>query len=115
MGDLSSVKGCLAFTSELKEELWAEGVKIDHMVLSVGAWPHYTDPLSADGLNKVISLDLVARFLMLTELSPVLAEKARVMSVMASTNKMDARVTTEVMKPIITGERTSPSVLELIQ
>lgn len=42
------------------------------------------EPLSSDGLDKVISLDVISRYLVFREIVPLLNSGARIMSVLAS-------------------------------
>eukprot|EP00457_Paulinella_chromatophora_P010438 gb/GEZN01010542.1/.p1 GENE.gb/GEZN01010542.1/~~gb/GEZN01010542.1/.p1 ORF type:complete len:360 (-),score=59.50 gb/GEZN01010542.1/:86-1165(-) len=81
--DLSTVKTCLHFVRELKE-----GQGWDMLVLTLGVWPDRVDPLTSEGLNKVIAIDLVARYLLMTKVP--LNKDARVMSVLASGRRLPA-------------------------
>uniref|UniRef100_A0A7S0ASS1 Uncharacterized protein n=1 Tax=Minutocellus polymorphus TaxID=265543 RepID=A0A7S0ASS1_9STRA len=40
----------------------------DHVFFTVGCWPNYSDPYTADGVEKVVALDLLARHTVLTGL-----------------------------------------------
>mmetsp|Transcript_116617 Transcript_116617/g.341331 ORF Transcript_116617/g.341331 Transcript_116617/m.341331 type:complete len:377 (-) Transcript_116617:52-1182(-) len=79
--DLFTVKGGLS----LAEQLRGNKTRFDYVVLTVGMWPDWKDPRTDDGLDKVISLDLVSRFLVTREVLPLLNSGARVMSILAST------------------------------
>ena len=98
--DLGSVKGCLDFVDRLLALGAVEdGKRFDFLVLTVGAWPNWSDRLSADGVDKVLALDIVARYVIMTRLAPLLAPGARVMSVLASTTKI-AHPSAEEMKRV---------------
>lgn len=84
--DLSTVSGCLALVAELG----AQGDKataFDYVFFTVGVWPNFAAPLTADGVDKVVALDLLARHVLLKNLAShgMLRPSARVMNTLAST------------------------------
>lgn len=79
--DLSTVQGCLSFTQMLKSNCST----FDFLVLTVGIWPDVKNRQTSDGIDKVIALDVLARFVITQELLPLLKHDARVMSVLGST------------------------------
>jgi NAD(P)-dependent dehydrogenase (short-subunit alcohol dehydrogenase family) len=79
--DLTTVESCQQLVRELQSSL----PPIDVLVFTVGAWPDSQNLLTSQGKNRVIALDVVARFAILYHLLPALsARQARVMSVLAS-------------------------------
>eukprot|EP00931_Biecheleriopsis_adriatica_P078303 TRINITY_DN51765_c0_g1_i1.p1 TRINITY_DN51765_c0_g1~~TRINITY_DN51765_c0_g1_i1.p1 ORF type:complete len:345 (+),score=60.33 TRINITY_DN51765_c0_g1_i1:53-1036(+) len=107
--DLLTVKGCRALAAELKK-----GVKnIDYLVFTVGIWPDKEEPKTADGVDKVLALDVLARFALLKELAPLLQAGSRVMSVLGSTSKLPPAPAIDVMKNILSGQEryTTPNML----
>ena len=42
--------------------------QFDYVFFTVGCWPNYSDPYTADGIEKVVALDLVARHAVLSGL-----------------------------------------------
>jgi len=107
--DLSTVAGCMNFTKELKEDSFI----FDYVIFTVGSWPDRVDPLTIDGVDKVIALDLIARFVVLKEVVPMLAEDARVLSVLASTNRMPFPAE-DTIKDLVTGNRPSYWTLQMM-
>jgi len=81
--DLSTVDGALYLCELLKHR----GVKFDFVFFTVGRWPDYSAPLSSDGIDKVVALDLLAHHAVLKGLYQhgLLANNARVMNTIAST------------------------------
>lgn len=103
--DLLTVKGGLGLTAQLN----GNKTRFDYVILTVGMWPNSKEPLSGDGLDKVISLDVVARYLVFREIVPLLNPGARVMSVLASGWRRifwrDAKsITADRMKEIAAGK-----------
>lgn len=78
--DLFTVEGGLT----LSRQLTGNKTRFDYVVLSVGMWPDWKDPKTADGLDKVISLDVISRYLVTREILPLLNPGARVMSTLIS-------------------------------
>jgi NAD(P)-dependent dehydrogenase (short-subunit alcohol dehydrogenase family) len=79
--DLTTVRSCQQLVRDLQSSL----PPIDILVFTVGAWPDSQNLLTSEGRNRVIALDVVARFVILYHLLPTLASRnARVMSVLAS-------------------------------
>ena len=97
--DLMKAEQCTALCQEIIDKKW----RVDFVVLTVGCWPDRAEPLTKDGLNKVIALDLVARYAVLEGLVPALAPGASALSVLASTQKMPHPEAEEI-KSFITGE-----------
>ena len=81
--DLSTVRGC----HSLVESLRKNGTKYDLLFFTVGAWPDFKDPFTADGVEKVLALDLVARHVILARLvdEGLLNDGAVVVNTLAST------------------------------
>lgn len=112
--DLFTVRGLEAFLdsySHLERESGDAAKKLDFLVLTVGTWPHAVQPKTDDGLDKVIALDVLARFTVIRGLAPML-EKARgtVLSVLASTTKVFPP-SVETMKMLISGQQDSSGLL----
>ncbi|CAD7959008.1 unnamed protein product [Amoebophrya sp. A25] len=86
--DLSSVKGCRNFVSQLS----ASGEpSYDILVFTVGAWPDFKNPLTSDGFNRVLFLDVFSRYLLIQGLLSARSDSASlVMSVLASGQKLSA-------------------------
>lgn len=82
--DISTVAGC----TKLGARLRAEGTPIDYLVFTVGVWPNFASPNTADGIEKVIALDVLARWLVLEGVAPLLKPGSRVLSVLASTSRL---------------------------
>ena len=86
--DLSTVAGCLAAASELQREV-EELTRFDLVVFTVGCWPNFSAPLTSDGVDTVVALDLLARHVLLERLAATaLQPGARVMSTLASTQRV---------------------------
>merc|ERR1719329_150759 len=79
--DLSTVKGAMG----LANALIAEGIQLDLVVFTVGMWPDFKEPRTADGVDKVLAVDLLARYVVLEGVAPLLRPGSRVMNVLAST------------------------------
>ena len=82
--DLSTVGGCAALVAEL-----AGGEAYDYVFFTVGVWPNFSDPFTADGVERVVALDLLARHVLLKGLvgRSLLQPSARVMNTLASTQR----------------------------
>eukprot|EP00634_Sargassococcus_sp_CCMP2135_P015604 CAMPEP_0198671512 /NCGR_PEP_ID=MMETSP1467-20131203/86464_1 /TAXON_ID=1462469 /ORGANISM="unid. sp., Strain CCMP2135" /LENGTH=348 /DNA_ID=CAMNT_0044408313 /DNA_START=90 /DNA_END=1133 /DNA_ORIENTATION=- len=80
--DLSSVRGC----HRLGDALKADGTRYDAVFFTVGAWPDSRKPRTADGVERVVALDLLARHVVLTRLvhDKLLKDDAVVVNVLAS-------------------------------
>lgn len=61
--DLSTIAGCEAFVRSLQA-----GRCYDLLVMTLGQWPDFKDPLTSEGFNKVIFTDVIARFAVLTSM-----------------------------------------------
>eukprot|EP00929_Paragymnodinium_shiwhaense_P003289 TRINITY_DN103744_c0_g1_i1.p1 TRINITY_DN103744_c0_g1~~TRINITY_DN103744_c0_g1_i1.p1 ORF type:complete len:347 (-),score=27.32 TRINITY_DN103744_c0_g1_i1:209-1249(-) len=112
VADLLTIRGCLAFSAQLKAS-WKEGM-FDYMVLTVGMWPDSKDPQTADGIDKVIALDVIARWTLTNELSGLLAPGARVMSVLGSTMKVPAAPPVESIEQIVVGRKRNYGLSEML-
>lgn len=99
-GDLSTVKGCVNVAGNISG-------MFDFVVCTVGIWPDKENPQTADGVDKVIALDVLARFVMVEEVMPKLNRGARVLSVCGSTSRAPPAPAVDVMKQLITGDKTS--------
>lgn len=97
--DLFTVKGALNFTRQLQ----SEGASFDYLVFSVGAWPNWKEPYTVDGVDKVIALDLIARYLIFRELAPSLHAGARVLSILGSAYR-PSTLPTSRFKAILEGK-----------
>lgn len=89
--DLGSVQGCMQFVRKMTEAKSCRSsggspIKFDAVVMTLGAWPDWRHPHTKDGYNKVLFLDVIARFIVFNQLSEknMLADKAMIMSVLAS-------------------------------
>eukprot|EP00928_Gymnodinium_smaydae_P087113 TRINITY_DN71446_c0_g1_i1.p1 TRINITY_DN71446_c0_g1~~TRINITY_DN71446_c0_g1_i1.p1 ORF type:complete len:378 (-),score=116.33 TRINITY_DN71446_c0_g1_i1:200-1333(-) len=102
--DLFTVRECLRFA----RQLYYEQASFDYVVFTVGMWPDFENPNTTDGINKVLALDLVARFVILEGLveAAALQAKGRVLSVLASGTEMPLPDMEEV-KAIITGQQNA--------
>eukprot|EP00927_Polykrikos_kofoidii_P022147 TRINITY_DN20734_c0_g1_i1.p1 TRINITY_DN20734_c0_g1~~TRINITY_DN20734_c0_g1_i1.p1 ORF type:complete len:366 (-),score=54.71 TRINITY_DN20734_c0_g1_i1:131-1228(-) len=108
--DLLTVKGCLNFTQHLR----GSGARFDLVVLSVGVWPDREDPRTSDGVDKVIALDVLARFLVSREMLPNLNSGARVLSVLGSTMRVPPAPSVDVIKELALGKRTQYGLSEML-
>jgi len=100
--DLASVQGCIQLVETIAER--KEKCKFDAVVMTVGAWPDLTNPLTKDGYNRVLFLDVLAKFIIFTKLHErgMLAEGAAVMSVCASGQELPlARLAKPYLKNLI--------------
>lgn len=100
--DLFTVLGCMNLTRQIK----ASGARFDFAVLTVGIWPDGNDPKTSDGIDKVIALDVLARYVVTRELLPVFNTGARIMSVLGSTVKVPPSPAEQTIKDIAAGSRT---------
>eukprot|EP00808_Paulinella_micropora_P021476 g25917.t1 len=97
--DLSTIKACLNFIIQLQVgERKTE--PFDFLVLTLGVWPNWKEPISSEGLDKVVAVDLVARYLLMTKVP--LKPNARVMSVLAS-GRWVGQPSLDTFKAMITG------------
>ena len=95
--DLFTVSGANKLVEELAASDGKEDGKFplqfDYVFFTVGCWPNYSDPYTADGIEKVVALDLVARHAVLSGLirhQLLNTEKdtgARIISTLASTQQ----------------------------
>lgn len=95
--DLFTVSGANKLVEELAASDGKEDGKFplqfDYVFFTVGCWPNYSDPYTADGIEKVVALDLVARHAVLSGLirhQLLHTEKdtgARIISTLASTQQ----------------------------
>lgn len=97
-GDLSTVKGCVSVASNIVG-------MFDYVVCTVGIWPDKENPQTADGVDKVVALDVLARFVIVEEVMPRLNRGARILSVVGSTARAPPAPSIDVMKQLITGEK----------
>eukprot|EP00392_Amoebophrya_sp_AT5.2_P007381 g7395.t1 len=107
--DLSTVSGCKAFAKELSQaqafSSSAEGrdegegsrspLGFDIVVFTVGVWPDLANPLTQDGYNRVIFIDVLSRYLLLREMKNLMLLKNEngqilILSVLASGQKHSA-------------------------
>mmetsp|Transcript_150659 Transcript_150659/g.484338 ORF Transcript_150659/g.484338 Transcript_150659/m.484338 type:complete len:351 (+) Transcript_150659:72-1124(+) len=81
--DLSTVAGGLELISKLK----TRAQKFDLVFFTVGSWPNYNHPATADGIEAVVALDLLSHHVVLKGLyaGGLLSRDARVMNTIAST------------------------------
>ena len=107
--DLSTVKGSMELAAKIRER----GIAIDHLVFTVGVWPNFAEPRSADGIEKVIALDLLARFVIIDELKELLRPGARVMSVLASTVNLPFPAL-PVVRQIVSGEKKDGGLVQIL-
>jgi len=103
--DLLTVRGCV----ELVEALQANEVKIDLLVMTVGMWPDLEEPRTKEGHDKVLMLDVIARFIVLDGLArggdkAVLQPDARVLSVLASTQWLPVPSQLDVLHAWVRGD-----------
>lgn len=108
--DLFTVKGCLNFTALLA----TTSRRFDYLVLTVGIWPDREEPKTTDGVDKVIALDVLARYLITHELLPLLNDGARVLSVLGSTAKEPPAPAVDVIKAIALGTKTDYDIVQML-
>ena len=82
--DLSTVSGSRQLVQALEE---AGTQPFDFVIFTVGCWPNYNVPFTADGVERVVALDLLSHHVVLTGLvnAGLLKPNARVMNTIAST------------------------------
>lgn len=82
--DLSTVWGSRQIVKALEE---AGTQPFDFVFFTVGCWPTYNVPFTADGVERVVALDLLSHHIVLTGLANagLLKPEARVMNTIAST------------------------------
>lgn len=82
--DLFTIPGAKQLVTDLSE---ARVQPFDYVFFTVGCWPDYTDPFTADGIEKTVALDLFARHLVLVSMIEcnLLKSGARIMNTLAST------------------------------
>jgi len=105
--DLLTVKGCVALTKQINESL-------DFVVFTVGIWPDKESPRTTDGVDKVLALDVLARFVVTEKLAHLLNAEARVMSVLGSTVRAPPAPSIETMKQLMTGVKSSYSTPQML-
>lgn len=98
--DLSTVRGSAALAAQV---VGAGGAPIDYLVFTVGVWPNFADPFTADGIERVVALDVLARFVVLEGVKEALGPGARIMSVMGSTLELPFPPQAEVRR-IVSGD-----------
>lgn len=82
--DLSTVRG----SRRLVEALVEAGTEpFDYVFFTVGCWPNYKAPFTADGVERVVALDLLSHHVILAGLvnHDLLKPGARIMNTIAST------------------------------
>lgn len=82
--DLATIQGCIELVKVLEDA--KDKATYDVVVMTVGAWPDLANPFTKDGYNRVLFLDVLAKFIIFTKLHErgMLAEGAAVLSVCAS-------------------------------
>jgi hypothetical protein len=108
--DLLTVRGCVGLTTELK----ARRIQFDYVVLTVGIWPDREQPKTSDGIDKVIALDVLARFIIIEEVKSLLNKGARIMSVLGSTARNPAPPKVDVLKTVVEGSRARPAITQIL-
>lgn len=108
--DLLTVRGCLNFTSQLA----ATDHRFDFLVLTLGIWPDREEPRTSDGIDKVIALDVLARYLVTREVLPRLNLGARVLSVLGSTARVPPAPSMATVQDIASGKKAQYSLLEML-
>lgn len=106
--DLTTIKNCIELTERLKSNY----PSFDIVVFTVGTWPDLKNLYTSEGINRIIAIDLFARFTILYKLLPNLSKNARVLSVLASTHQTP-QPSPKNLQNIITGV-TSPSVFDML-
>lgn len=111
-GDLSVVSGCSNFTQTLS----SKGLKFDYVVLTVGVWPDPIHPQTAEGVDKMIALDVMARAIISDQLlRGGLNPKARIMSILASTKVWPLPPSEDEIKSLVNGSTTEYGVFDMVQ
>jgi NAD(P)-dependent dehydrogenase (short-subunit alcohol dehydrogenase family) len=84
--DLSTAASCMSLAKELAGTL-EEGAKFDYVFFTVGVWPNFSDRFTADGVDRVVALDLLARHQLIERLAELNALRpgARLMNTLAPT------------------------------
>jgi NAD(P)-dependent dehydrogenase (short-subunit alcohol dehydrogenase family) len=80
--DLTTATNCRKLVEELKSTL----PPFDIVVFTIGAWPDSKNLYTSEGKSRVVSLDIVARFVIMDHLIPFLPPNSRIMSVLASSH-----------------------------
>lgn len=103
--DLSTVAGCINFVQQLKDDSF----EFDYVLMTIGQFPDRIEPNTQDGIDKVVATDLLARFVLVRELQPLLKKGARVLSVLASTQRASVGgwPKEQDVKDVISGNRPS--------
>ena len=100
--DLSTVAGCFdavaSVTSAIKEHPHVDALSF--VVCTVGVWPNLSEPRTAEGVDKVVALDLIARHIILTKLAKLglLGAGCRLMNVLASGQKTPSLLDAESIR-----------------
>lgn len=102
--DLSTVAGSRQLVETLVE---AEPQQYDYVFFTVGCWPTYNTPFTADGIERVVALDLVSHHVIFTGLAThgMLRQNARVMNTIASTQNFPFQTMSRVQKRLIGSTR----------
>jgi len=100
--DLSTGKACADFVDSLHKS----GLMYDFVVMTIGVWPDWENPLTTDGIDKVVAIDLRSRFMVLNGIKQLLKPGARIMNVLASSMRM-APIGADAIKEYISGKRFS--------
>jgi len=83
----------------------------DYVFFTVGCWPNYNDPFTADGIEKTVALDLVARHVvlkLLIEHKLLNRNEVRVMSTLASAQKFPFQSVQRVQKCLEDAAKSVP-------
>merc|ERR1739847_103530 len=72
------------------------------------------NPKTVDGIDKVIALDVVARYIVARAVQPLLNRNGRVLSVLGSTVKAPPMPRVSIVKSIATGEKTDYSLSQIL-
>eukprot|EP00009_Paramoeba_aestuarina_P008837 CAMPEP_0201521126 /NCGR_PEP_ID=MMETSP0161_2-20130828/14235_1 /ASSEMBLY_ACC=CAM_ASM_000251 /TAXON_ID=180227 /ORGANISM="Neoparamoeba aestuarina, Strain SoJaBio B1-5/56/2" /LENGTH=349 /DNA_ID=CAMNT_0047919703 /DNA_START=80 /DNA_END=1129 /DNA_ORIENTATION=- len=101
--NLYTKDGCIEAVRHIKEDSPPDAA-FDYVVFTVGQWPDRENPNTEEGTNKVLALDVYARFTVFEELQKqgLIAENGRVMNILASTVDVPgAALTEKEMKEIL--------------
>eukprot|EP00511_Aplanochytrium_stocchinoi_P006501 CAMPEP_0204829564 /NCGR_PEP_ID=MMETSP1346-20131115/7808_1 /ASSEMBLY_ACC=CAM_ASM_000771 /TAXON_ID=215587 /ORGANISM="Aplanochytrium stocchinoi, Strain GSBS06" /LENGTH=331 /DNA_ID=CAMNT_0051959477 /DNA_START=28 /DNA_END=1020 /DNA_ORIENTATION=- len=97
--DLSTTTGCKTFTEKLRNS----GASYDYLVMTMGVWPDWKNRKTQEGIDKVVAIDLLGRFLVFDGVKSLLKPNARVMNVLGSAFKMKPLSKPDI-KDLISGK-----------
>jgi hypothetical protein len=65
------------------------GIKYDHLIVTIGVFPDWEDPMNSDGIEKTVATMIVGRYVLLKDSLEFLHPDARVINVLFAGTKIE--------------------------